>query len=234
MRTIVFRTNIDILFLRLRIIRYFPQSPISTFRTSIPQKQKRNAVAPPSLPLPLPHRWEKRQCNVFIVFPQDLGKSYFFTCAILLRWFGVVRLFQEGIIDGSFRCLKCCLDLGRFELGVISANIWFSWKLVPMRITKYFEKLLFFALHIFGSSCDSRYLLCLFLPVHGLQTHLYHLDSFALKNITMKCRYEKLFLSGAKYIHLLWTVCNSRFSFLIEVIILYIYLLRFHQPYPIL
>ena len=59
MQTIVFRTNIDILtffhflhsaiatllILRLRILRYFPYSPISIFRKWIPQKQKRNAVA---------------------------------------------------------------------------------------------------------------------------------------------------------------------------------------------
>jgi len=158
------------------------------------EKQKRNAVAPPS---PRPHRWENRQCNVFIVFPQDLGKSYSFRRTIFLWWFGVVRPFQD-IIDGSFSCLNCWLDLGRFELGVISANIWFSWKRVPMRITEYFDKLLFFAPPYLAAVVTYGIYYVFFLPAHGLQTHLYHLDSFALKNITMICRHEKLFLSDAK------------------------------------
>ena len=116
MRTIVFRTNIDILFLfhflhyafatllifRFRIILYFPHSPISTFRTPIPHGETETQCGSHSLPPPPPHRWEKRQCNVFIVFPQDLGKSYFLTCTILLWWFGVVWPLQDIIYRWLF------------------------------------------------------------------------------------------------------------------------------------
>ena len=56
---------------------------------------------------------------------------------------------------GSFSCINCWLDLGRFsELGVISATIWFSRKRVPKGITEYSEKQLFLVQQIFGRSCD--------------------------------------------------------------------------------
>ena len=107
MRTIVFRTNIDILTcfhavssLRIFHILYFPHSPISRFRTPIPPSQKCDAVAPPSLPPPLPSRKEKKN-NVmtFIVLPTRLGRVLFSN--VFLLCLGVIWPLQD-IIDGSF------------------------------------------------------------------------------------------------------------------------------------
>ena len=113
-------------------ILYFPYSPISRFRTPIPPSQKRNAVAPPSPPLP-PARKKKTMQWLLLSCPQDSGD-------VLLLCLGVWPL--QDIIDGSFSCIDCWLDLGRFELGVISANIWLndSRKHVPKRITEYLKK----------------------------------------------------------------------------------------------
>ena len=100
--------------------------------------------------------------------PHDSGKSS-------IPCYSYCGLWSSGIniINGSFSSINCWLHLGRIELSVIPANIWFSRKRVPTRITECSENQLFSSPQIFGSSCDLRYLLCLFfLSAHGLQTHL--------------------------------------------------------------
>ena len=106
----------------------------------------------------------------------------FYTPHFLLSSFSTLTLaslcglWSSGInvINGSFSSINCWLHLGRIELSVIPANIWFSRKRVPTKITECSENQLFSSPQIFGSSCDLRYLLChvFFLPAHGLQTHL--------------------------------------------------------------
>jgi len=82
---------------------------------------------------------------------------------------------------GSFSCINCWLDLGRFQLGVISANMWFSRKRVPKGITEYSEKQLFFVLQIFGSSCD----LCdLFYPLAWLRSRGQCLYPYMVRQVT--------------------------------------------------
>ena len=72
-------------------------------------------------------------------------------------------LWSSGInINGSFSSNNCWLHLGRIELSEIPANIWFSRKRVPTRITDCSENQLFSSPQIFRSKCDLRYLFCLF------------------------------------------------------------------------
>jgi len=106
--------------------------------------------SPPLLPW-----WEKK--TFLLPCPHDSGKSS-------IPCYSYCGLWSSGInvINGSFSSIKCWLHLGRIELSVIPANIWFSRKRVPTRITECSENQLFSSSQIFSSSCDLRYLLCLF------------------------------------------------------------------------
>ena len=95
--------------------------------------------------------------TVLLPCPHDSGKSS-------IPCYSYCGLWSSGIniINGSLSSINCWLHLGRIEPSAIPANIWFSRKRVPTRITECSENQIFSCPQIFGSSCDLRYLLCLF------------------------------------------------------------------------
>ena len=165
--------------LRISYCPHFPLSPISTPLTPLP-----------SPPLPW---WKKK--TFLLPCPHDSGKSS-------IPCYSYCGLWSSGIniINGSFSSINCWLHLGRIELSVIPANIWFSRKRVPTRITEYSENQLFSSPQIFGSSCYLRYLFMSFFFLRMAYRLIYklNLDSLVLKNTTMTYRPQDLFLLDAK------------------------------------
>ena len=62
-----------------------------------------------------------RKCNYALSFAKIIDRLL--TSLIHDNATGIDFLYLNGCHDRSFSCIDCSLDLGRFELGVISANI---------------------------------------------------------------------------------------------------------------
>ena len=176
MRTIVFRTNIDILFFSFSTlcICYTPhfQTPHNSIFSTLPNIdishtdstwKNRNAMRQP-LPPPAPTDG-KTDNAMFLLSSHKTWESLILSSAPYsyggLLSSGLFRTLSMGFLAAS------TADLTQEGLNSVSFQLIFDSVQNVLRrgSLNILKKLLFFAPHIFGSSCDLRYLLCLFLRI---------------------------------------------------------------------